>query len=350
MKNFLELLKKLKELRPSVPMYVLFDGITALTWIGVEKKLIKVEKTPESEIDIILNSSGGSADEAYKMIRAFREKYSTVNVIIPFWAKSAATLFALGASKIVLHARGELGPIDAQIKKDDEKTIEGEKSSALTVQSSIAQIEKRSREGMLEMFTRLRKPEEEDEESEIVKIGRAKLAEMLLEYSAKFYIPLLSKIDPTEMGEMARILDIGQMYARRILKQYNGDTPEKQTEDLLHFLVYECPDHGYVVDYHILKSFLPFVSRTDEEPFGKEYDKVIAEISMYFMEQEWPKINNFFPFPSVSESGNIKTNETNNEEPKPNTETIGHSGESPENPDKQEIPVEEPPATIPNEN
>jgi hypothetical protein len=295
--------------RPEIPLYVYFDGFSANTWIKVEMAL---EDIPNGEeIDILLSSAGGSADDAYKIIRAFRNKYKTINVIVPFWAKSAATLFAFGATRIVLHARGELGPIDAQIKQDDEKTPEGEFSSALTVQSSLAQIEKRSREGMLEMYTNLRAKGNSDE---ITKIGRKQLADMLLDYSAKFYAPLIEKIDPIEMGKMARTLDIGRMYARRILRTYNSSTSDEMVNVLLDFLVYECPDHGYVVDHSVLSSFLPFAIRADEPPFDSDYYSRLGKLSLHFMTApEWPTINGFITsFTTPNNSANINKHDQSN--------------------------------------
>src|SRR3990167_9624009 len=228
MEKHLPILKQLKGMRGEVPTYVICAGIEPYTWIKVQESLDASKH--DVEVDIVLNSSGGSPAEAYRMIRAFHEKFDTVNVIIPFWAKSAATLFAFGADRLVLHSCGELGPIDAQIRRDDERDPEAW-SSALDVQSSVAEIEKRSREGMLEMFTLMRG----GENSEIVRIGRKALAEMLLDYSAKFYAPLLQKIEPMEMGQRARVLNVGKMYARRILKQYNSTTTDKQIEELLYF-------------------------------------------------------------------------------------------------------------------
>jgi len=279
MKDVPEILKELTELeklRGNIPTYVYFGAIGGVNLVKTRKYLMQASEKPE--IDIVLNSSGGSASDAYRLIRTFRNKYKTVNIIIPFWAKSAATLFAFGANRLVLHEFGELGPIDVQIKKDVETDTEGEWSSALNVQASLLQIEARSREGMLEMFTKLRS----DDNEEIVKIGRKQLAEMLLNYSAKFYEPLLQKVDTLELGTMARRLNEGKMYANRILRQYTNTGKEK-VDSLVNFLTYDCPNHGYVVDYFVLKLYLDYVIRTNESPFSEEYDKKLNELSIRLM-------------------------------------------------------------------
>jgi len=277
MSKILSILHKMQELREPVPTYALFAGIRPDTLLKVRVDLEGFDIV--EEVDVVLYSNGGSAGDAYRMIRTFRERFKIVNIIVPFWAKSAATLFAFGASRMVLHEFGELGPIDAQIKQDREDDPGEAWVSALNVHSSLEQIEKRSREGMVEAFTKLR-----DESG--IKIGRRQLADMLLDYSAKFYAPLLQKIETIELGAMSRNLNIGKMYAMRILKQYT-DINDLVAEKFLDFLVYECPDHGYVIDYYLLKTYLSHVIRADEEPFGSDYYSQLGKLSIATMEPGW---------------------------------------------------------------
>ncbi|HMR73185.1 MAG TPA: hypothetical protein PKD68_04225 [Candidatus Saccharibacteria bacterium] len=229
-------------------------------------------------MDIILHSGGGSPGDAYRLIRTFREHYKIVNVVVPFWAKSAATLFTFGATKIVMQEYGELGPIDAQIRKDDEEKPREEWESALNIQSSLLKIEELSNRNFVDLFINL-------QHNPDINIGRKQLAEMLLSYNSNLYAPLLQRVEVYEMGRMERYLSIGKMYARRIITQYgeiSGIDPEK-AEELLDFLTYECPDHGYIVDYSLLSKYLPNVIRSSCEPFGAEYDKVLEELSLLLM-------------------------------------------------------------------
>jgi hypothetical protein len=219
------------------------------------------------------------------MIRALRGKYTNVNIIIPFWAKSAATLLSLGATRIVMHEYGELGPLDMQIRKDDDVNPTGTSSSALNVQSSLQKIEQRSQERVLEMLIKYRLGN-----GEMMKIGRSKLAEMLLDHSAKFYAPLLEKLDTMEIGIMERYLNIGRMYAMRILRLYTDTTPDNIIR-ILNYLVYECPDHGHVVDDTLLKAYLPNVIRADEDPFSIQYYNQLEKLSILLMEDpDWDDI------------------------------------------------------------
>jgi ATP-dependent protease ClpP protease subunit len=70
--------------------------------------------------DILIDSPGGFTDAAEKMIKICRmrtggDETFDFRTIIVNQAKSAATLFALGSSKILLSKTAELGPVDPQI-------------------------------------------------------------------------------------------------------------------------------------------------------------------------------------------------------------------------------------------
>jgi hypothetical protein len=67
------------------------------------------------ELDLMLNSAGGSGEMAEKLIEMCRVHCSgRFRVIVPNFAKSAATIVALGADTIVMGYLSELGPIDPQ--------------------------------------------------------------------------------------------------------------------------------------------------------------------------------------------------------------------------------------------
>ncbi len=66
-------------------------------------------------LDLMIHSPGGSgvtAEKIVEMCRCYTKK--EFRVIVPNMAKSAATIIALGADKIVMGYCSELGPIDAQ--------------------------------------------------------------------------------------------------------------------------------------------------------------------------------------------------------------------------------------------
>lgn len=74
----------------------------------------KFEK--HKQLSVLLNSPGGFIESAYKMILTLRRYVDDIEVMVPRWAKSAATFFCLGANTIYLGTDGELGPLDPQIR------------------------------------------------------------------------------------------------------------------------------------------------------------------------------------------------------------------------------------------
>lgn len=66
-------------------------------------------------LDLMLNSPGGLGEAAEKLIEMCRSHCrEEFRVVVPNWAKSAATMIALGADVIVMGYLSELGPIDPQ--------------------------------------------------------------------------------------------------------------------------------------------------------------------------------------------------------------------------------------------
>jgi hypothetical protein len=69
---------------------------------------------PTESLDLLINSLGGSADVAEKIVELCRGQARHFRVIVPNFAKSAATLIALGADQILMSDTSQLGPIDPQ--------------------------------------------------------------------------------------------------------------------------------------------------------------------------------------------------------------------------------------------
>lgn len=70
----------------------------------------------DKDVALFLLSSGGAGEPAYqisKLCKSFSK--ASFKVIVPRFAKSAATLIAIGADEIHMGPLGQLGPIDPQI-------------------------------------------------------------------------------------------------------------------------------------------------------------------------------------------------------------------------------------------
>lgn len=79
-----------------------------------------------ASITLLLDSPGGEIDSADGMVRRIHQVCESpsgangdLEVVVPYQAKSAATLLALGADRILMSDSSELGPIDPQIPTED---------------------------------------------------------------------------------------------------------------------------------------------------------------------------------------------------------------------------------------
>lgn len=67
------------------------------------------------EVDIVIQSAGGSAEATESIVGLLRENFNNIRFIVPNIAKSAATMMVLPGNGILVDDRSELGPIDPQI-------------------------------------------------------------------------------------------------------------------------------------------------------------------------------------------------------------------------------------------
>jgi hypothetical protein len=109
------LLKSIETMRNSrLISYISYSPMDDNVLVPLYKQLCSIGKT--ERIDLFLNSYGGAVDTPYKIVNLIREFCDNFSVIIPFVAKSAATMVAIGADEIVMGPISELGPIDPLVK------------------------------------------------------------------------------------------------------------------------------------------------------------------------------------------------------------------------------------------
>lgn len=150
---------------------ILFDLLQS---VGKQKKL-----------DLFLLSPGGYVDPAFKMAKMCRDfAEEKFGIIIPHYAKSAATLLSLGGDELVMGSASEIGPIDPQIEIMDEY---GRKFnvSANSVEDALEVIEEHSSGDPIKSLK---------------------------------YMPLIEKINLNTLGQYRRALDSSKQYAKDLLK------------------------------------------------------------------------------------------------------------------------------------
>ena len=276
MEQLFKLIEELGKIR-NIPQLLYWDIIYPNGWIELREEILAFrKKSPEiKEIDLILNSPGGTPDDAYRIIRTLRENFDKVNIVVPFWAKSGATLLSLGGSQIIMDEAAEFGPIDIQLPKQKEDSPDFDYQSALNDETSLKLLEDRALLFFRIMFVDYHKNKE-------IPINKNYLSKQVLGFMSKFYEPLLSQINPYSLGEKKRKSDVSVHYANRILIQYNN-VDKNDRDDLVDYLVTACPDHGYVIDYQVISKFLRNIKKS--QSLGSEYEFKLNEISLYFMDE-----------------------------------------------------------------
>ena len=72
----------------------------------------------DTDLHLLLHSPGGDGETAVRIRRAVQARCKELTVIVPDMAKSAATLIAIGAHRILMGPASDLGPIDPQFFLD----------------------------------------------------------------------------------------------------------------------------------------------------------------------------------------------------------------------------------------
>jgi hypothetical protein len=164
---------------------------------------------------LIINSPGGDGNIAEKMITMCRQRFSkSFKVIVPNFAKSAATMIALGSDKILMGYLAELGPIDPQIGNPYTRTL----------------IPARSFIDGLEMIRKHIKEKGDP---------------------VQMYLPMLSQIKPEIIAQCQSAIDGSCEFAEKWLKtcMLKGNPAQaKQVAEWLSQGV-RYKSHGKVIDY-----------------------------------------------------------------------------------------------------
>lgn len=217
-------------------------------------RTVRTQLAADGPIALVLESPGGYAEDAYRLARFLRHHATGFAAIVPTYAKSAATLLALGADEIVMGTDAEMGPLDAQLWDNERE----ERSSALDEVQALERLHSVALEQLDEtMLTMLG--------------GMRKRTEVLLPiacgFVAEMMVPLLDKIDTVHYAKQSRVLKVAQDYAERLLAPRYPAMRARQIADTL---VNQYPEHGFVIDREEMGSLL----QRDLEPSVQADDAI----------------------------------------------------------------------------
>ena len=78
-----------------------------------------IDADPGGDLHLLLDTPGGDGEAAIRLVRQAQSRCRELSVIVPDRAKSAGTILALGAHRIVMGPTSDLGPIDPQFLYSD---------------------------------------------------------------------------------------------------------------------------------------------------------------------------------------------------------------------------------------
>lgn len=187
-------LERLEQMRGSkVLVYFAYTPLDDRILVPLYKQLKAIGHTPK--IDLLLHSYGGAVDTPYKVVALIREFCEKFGVIVPFAAKSAASMVVLGADEVVMGPISELGPIDPLVKhpvyKDLWVPVQAIRHCIDYLQRSLA----------------------DSSDPELVNF---------------IITPMLNKLDPWLIGDYEKALKASHQYAEALLSRYMlKEAPEK---------------------------------------------------------------------------------------------------------------------------
>lgn len=183
---------------------------------------------------LMLNSPGGDANAAEKLLMMCRQRFTKeFHVIVPDYAKSAATMIALGSDKILMGYLAELGPIDPQL-----------------LTSPIPGGEVIPARSFIDGLDMIRKRVKYDGDP------------------VQMYLPMLSQIRPEIIAICQRAIDDAKTFAEKWLKNYMLRNDHKRAEDVAEMLSIGAAykSHGKVIDFNEAKNVLGLnVEKIDEK-------------------------------------------------------------------------------------
>jgi hypothetical protein len=184
-------------------------------------------------LEVLLHSPGGHAEIAYSAVKFFRNYCNRLHVIVPMYAKSAATLFCLGADRIFMGELAQLGPLDVQITDETEK---GQRPfSPLDEFKSMEFLREYATE-LLDYFA-----------NRIIDRSEMSIKEALHEAIPAvigLMTPLYSRVDASKVGGYRRALAIAEEYAKRLLVQRGVPN----AEEIVGKLGWAYPSHSFIID------------------------------------------------------------------------------------------------------
>lgn len=206
----------------------------------------------KDKLYVLLVTEGGLGDVAYRSCRQLQFSYRSITAVMSGWCKSAGTLFSAGAHEIVFGPKGELGPIDVQLRRADEI---GERDSGLAVDTAFDALS----EASFKLFERYMMG---IKETSFGSVTFKTAADIAAQIAVGLVAPIFAQLDPIKVGEIHRSVRVAEEYAKRLAligRNINRD----DDFDGVDMLVRGYPSHGFAIDFFEARMVFRRVGRAE---------------------------------------------------------------------------------------
>lgn len=210
------------------------------------ERLLKLFRTSQSssngdmDLDVIVHCLGGDPSSAYRIAQLIRFFSSNVNILIPEFAYSAATLLSFCGDNIYLSIDSCISPIDVSSTVGENG---GESVEVINIDYYIRFVEE-CRKKLEDILDGRERKYHKD-------VPITKIEEPLL-------VALVKEVGTLRIGKFFRERLLTAQYAEALLEDYllkRVDRVDKLdlSKKITKQLIFECPSHQFDIDYNLAR-------------------------------------------------------------------------------------------------
>jgi hypothetical protein len=192
-------------------------------------------------------------------------------LLVPRYCKSAGTLVALGAKTLFLDDMSELGPLDIQVKKNDE--VVG-RNSGLDIIQAVNYLQNQTLVAFQAYLVGL---------TQDVGLSTKVASDISTRLTTGLFEPITAQIDPVRLAEMQRATEVAFEYGSRL-----SEHGKNVRADGLQRLVNGYPSHGFVIDRKEAKTL--FIQVIKPVGFLAEFSQAVRDATEAHINARQPSV------------------------------------------------------------
>lgn len=224
-------------------------------------------------INLIIDCGGGYADDAYKIASVIHEFCEHLIILVPFKAKSAATVLSLSGEKIIMSLLAELGPCDPMINVDESLVTPTGIPVRLPEEEEDSSKRRRKRQInalALRDFLEISGILQKNEKGEVTGYDCGKL------------IPFCEKgiLNPWLLGDFERSFKQSRQWSENLLKRYMFKN-DADSDNIVSEIAYKLSEGYYYHGYPIGRREAEELNLKVEDMPDNLWDKISELMSAY---------------------------------------------------------------------